>query len=83
MAKQPELPIVGYAQLAAAMQATPEAGLESASVIKTSAEVSKAEVLVHISEAMSVLEQAQFQEGVFVAPDDRITSLVQSYPVLR
>jgi hypothetical protein len=83
MAKQPELPIVGYAQLAAAMHATPKAGLESAGVIKTSAEVSKAEVLVQISEAMSALEQAQPRDGVFVAPDDRITALVQSYLARR
>lgn len=80
---KPKLPMIGYEQLAAALNDISHAGLESASNIEMSSDASKAEVLVVLSEAMTILEQAQCDPGVLTAPDDAITAIVQTFLARR
>lgn len=75
----PKLPMVGYEQLNASLAAPLTAGVEASAGIETNPGVSRAEALVQISEAMAMLERAQHDPGVFTAPDNATTALVQTF----
>lgn len=75
---KPDLPMVGYEQLARALGMT-SSGHPEAGEIESGSNVSKAEAIALLSEVMGTLERTQREPGIFVSADDRMTSLVQSF----
>jgi hypothetical protein len=77
--KKPVLPMVGYAQLAEALNAVSLAGMESAGELKPGKSISQAEAIAQLSDVMAILEKTQSDPGVLTSADDRMASLVQTY----
>jgi hypothetical protein len=77
--KKPELPMVGYEQLAEALGAVPHTGLEAAAFTESVQPVSRAAAIAQLSDVLTVLEQVQIDPSVLASADDRMTSLVQSF----
>ena len=78
----PNLPMVGYEQLALALGAA-ATGRPEIGKIEPGLVVSRAEAIALFSDVLSLLEQARREPGVFLSADDRLTSLVQSYLARR
>jgi len=75
---KPDLPMVGYEQLARALGTNSNGRIEAAGV-DTGATVSKAEAIALLSDVLTTLERTQRDPGVFVSVDDRMASLIQSF----
>lgn len=76
---RPDLGMVGYEQLAAALSGVTESGVEAAGELNPGASLSQAEAMSRLSDVLGILEKAQHDPGVLASADDRMTSLVQTY----
>lgn len=75
---KPDLPMVGYEQLARALGTISNEQFEAGSV-KTGSKINKAEAVALLSDVLTTLERTRHDPGVFVSVDDRMASLIQSF----
>ncbi len=75
---KPNLPIVGYEQLAQALGTMPAGQLEASEIVSDS-DTTKAEAIALLSDAMATLERTERDSDVLATVDDRMASLVQTF----